>query len=119
MHDLNGKKEEGVRVQPIPTWTTYADAVNTLNKSAAAFMEHVHLLTEARAAYQEAVSVGAELRHRLDAGDQILKSLMGQLEQVVNSHLFEPVIDRKRPELVRGEPSIARNESTGTNKSFP
>jgi hypothetical protein len=118
MNDLNGKNEEGIHVQPIPTWTTYADAMNKFNQSAAAFMEHVHLLTEARAAYQEAVSVSGELRHRLDAGDRTLKSLMGQLEQVVNSHLFEPVIDRKRPELVRGEPSTARNESTGTN-SFP
>jgi hypothetical protein len=37
-------------------------------------MEHVHLLTEARSAYHEAITVGTTLRNRLDAGDQTLKS---------------------------------------------
>jgi hypothetical protein len=48
-------------------------------------MEHVHLLTEARTAYQEAMSVGTELRNRLDAGDQTLRSLMTKLENIVRT----------------------------------
>jgi hypothetical protein len=81
-------------------------------------MEHVHLLTEARTAYQEAMAVGTALRSRLDAGDQTLKSLMSQLEQVVNVHLSEPVLDRKKPELVKGEPIRGRTEVTGTDGNF-
>jgi hypothetical protein len=63
------KREDGTR--PMPSWAMYAEAMNDFTKSAEAFMEHVHLLTEARTAYQEAMSVGAELRNRLDAGDSI------------------------------------------------
>jgi hypothetical protein len=119
MNDLTGKKGESLDAGPIPTWTMYADAMNRFNKSTAAFIEHMHLLTEARAAYQEAVEISADLRRRLDAGDEFLKSLMSQLEQVVNSHLHEPVIDRKGPELVKTEPTITGNESTGTYGSLP
>ena len=35
-------------------------------------MEHVHLLTEARSAYEEVMSISTKLRNKLDAGDQIL-----------------------------------------------
>lgn len=119
MNDAITKHEDKVETQPVPTWATYAEAMNKFSKSARAFMEHVHLLTEARTAYQEAVSVGAELRNKLDAGDQTLKSLMSQLEQVVNAHLAEPVLDRKKPELVKGELSRGRVEATGTDRNFP
>ncbi len=113
------KKEEGMGTQAVPTWATYAEAMNKFTKSATAFMEHVHLLTEARTAYQEAMAVGTELRNRLDAGDQTLRSLMNQLEQVVNAHLSEPVLDRKKPELVTAESTRAKNEGTGTGAMFP
>jgi hypothetical protein len=117
-NDAVQKKEEAVTgVQSVPTWATYAEAMNKFRRSASAFMEHVHLLTEARAAYQEAISVGTELRKRLDVGDDTLRSLMGQLEQVVNVHMSEPVPDRKKPELVKGETSRGRNESA--EATFP
>jgi hypothetical protein len=106
--------------QAVPTWATYAEAMNKFTNSATAFlMEHVHLLTEARTVYQEAMAVGTELRNRLDAGDQTMRSLMAQLEQVVNDHLGEPVLDRKKPELVKAEPTRAKNEGTGTSRMFP
>jgi hypothetical protein len=112
------KKEEAVMgVQSVPTWAMYAEAMNKFRRSASAFMEHVHLLTEARAAYQEAISVGTELRKRLDVGDDTLSSLMGQLEQVVNVHLSEPVPDRKKPELVKGEASKGKSENA--EATFP
>ena len=82
----------------------YTEAINRFTGSARSFMEHVHLLTEAWTAYQEAMTVGAELRKRLDTGDQALRSLMGRLEQVVNNHLSEPILDKKRPELVKDDP---------------
>ena len=119
MNDAISKQKDSAGTQPMPTWATYAEAMNRFSRSARAFMEHVHYLTEARSAYQEALSVGAELRNRLDAGDQTLRSLMAQLEQVVNDHLGEPVLDRKKLELVKAEPTSAKNEGTGTSRMFP
>jgi hypothetical protein len=117
-NDAVQKKEEAATgVQSVPSWATYAEAMNKFRRSASAFMEHVHLLTEARTAYQEAISVGTELRKRLDVGDDTLRSLMGQLEQVVNVHMSEPVSDRKKPELVKVETSRGKNESA--EAAFP
>ena len=113
------RKEDSTAPQPTPGWALYADAANRFRSSAEAFIEHVHLLTEARSAYQQAVSASTELRSRLDAGDQALRSIMTQLEQVVTDHLSEPVLDRKKPELVRVEPTRGENEATGTSRAFP
>jgi len=113
------KRDEGAGPQPTPSWALYAEAANRFRSSAEAFMEHVHLLTEARSAYQLAVTASTELRSRLDAGDQALRSIMSQLEQVVTDHLSGPVLDRKKPELVRVEPARAKNEATGTSRAFP
>jgi hypothetical protein len=119
MSEAMWKEEGDMGTQPMPTWTRYADAMNKFTRSATAFMEHVHLLTEAWTAYQEAMEAGAALRNRLDAGDQTLRSLMTQLEQVVRDHSGAPVLDRKRPELVKVEPTRVRNEDTGTGRMFP
>ena len=113
------KKEEGTGPQPTPSWAHYAEAANKFRSSAEAFMEHVHLLTEARSAYQEAMLVSTELRNRLDASDEALRSVMTQLEQVVNDHLSEPVLERKKPELVKAEQTRGKNEATGTSRGFP
>ena len=82
-------------------------------------MEQVHLLTEARTAYQEAMAVGTELRNRLDAGERTLRELMTQLEQVVSAHLGEPPLDGEKPELVKGENTKTKRQTTGTWKAFP
>jgi hypothetical protein len=113
------KKEDGIGTQPTPSWAFYAEAADRFRSSAESFMEHVHLLTEARSAYQQAVSASAELRSRLDAGDQTLRSIMIQLEQVVADHLSEPVLDRKMPELVKGENTRTSGQATDTWKVFP
>ena len=116
MSEALWKKEDGVGTQPVPTWATYAEAMNKFSRSATAFMEHVHLLTEARTAYHEAVAAGTALRNRLDAGDQTLRSLMTQLEQVVNEHFGGPALDKKKLELVKDESTRAKNEGTGNEK---
>ena len=113
------KKEDGMGTQPVPTWAMYAEAMNNFSRSATAFMEHVHLLTEARTAYQEAMAASIALRNTLDAGDDTLKSLMAQLQQVLNENLGEPALDRKKPELVKAESSRTKNENTGTGGIFP
>ena len=97
------KKDEGVGPQPTLTVTMYTEAMNKFTKSATAFMEQVHLLTEARDAYEEAMTASTALRNSLDAGDQTLRSLMTQLEQVVNTHFGEPVLDKKKPEPMKVE----------------
>jgi hypothetical protein len=119
MSEPNWKREDGTGTQPMPNWAMYADAMNKFTGSARAFMEHVHFLTEARTAYQEAMSVGTELRNRLDAGDRTLRSLMTQLEQVVSAHLGETPLGGKRPELVKGENTRTSDQATGTWKAFP
>ena len=97
------KKDYGVGPQPTLTVTMYTEATNKFTKSATAFMEQVHLLTEARAAYEEAMRVSTALRNSLDAGDQTLRSLITQLEQVVNTHVAGPVPDEKKPEPMKVE----------------
>jgi hypothetical protein len=118
MSETNRKRENGLGAQPMPSWATYTEAMNKFSRSAKAFMEHVHLLTEARTAYQEAMSIGTELRNRLDAGDSTLRGLMTQLELVVSAHIGEAA-DGKRPELVKGENTSASEEATGTWRAFP
>jgi hypothetical protein len=103
-------KKEILNTQPTPLSTqstasmaAYTDAMNRFTKAATSFMEHVHLLTEARDAYQTAMTNSAEIRSKLDANDRTLRSLMNQLEQVVSAHLGEPVPDKKRPEMMKVE----------------
>lgn len=118
MMETTWKKEDSKVSLPTPTWALYSEAVNKFRGSAEAFMAHVHLLNEARIAYQEAMSTSTELRNRLDAGDEALRSVMTQLEQVVNDHLLG-VPDRKRPELVKSDPTRGKFEGTGTGPTFP
>jgi exonuclease VII small subunit len=113
------KKENDVGTQPMPTMATYSEAMDKFTKSATAFMEHVHHLTQARDAYQEAMTVSTAIRNSLDAGDQALRSLLLQLEQAVNFNLGKPPLDKKRPEPVRAEAARADGESTGAVKMFP
>jgi hypothetical protein len=113
------EKKEEARDTQIPTFAMHAEAMDKFRRFAEAFMEHVFLLTEARNAYEEVMSISTELRHRLDAGDQILTSLMTRLERVVSNHLSEPVVDGKKPELVKDNSVRARNEGTGIGVPFP
>jgi hypothetical protein len=97
------RKENGGSPTPTPSMASYTDAMNKFTNAATAFMDHVHLLTEARDAYQTAITASAAIRSSLDAGDQALRSLMTQMEQVVNAHLGEALVDRKRPEALRAD----------------
>ena len=114
------KKEDSVGTQPTPTMATYSEAMDRFTKSARAFMEHVHHLTQARVAYQEAMVASTAIRNSLDAGDQALRSLMRQLEEAVNVHLGQRALEKKRPESVRVEAAArADSEGTGVAKTFP
>jgi hypothetical protein len=112
------RRENGVSTPATPSMATYSDAMNKFTKSATAFMEHVHLLTEARDAYQMAIAANASLRNSLDAGDQALRSLMMQMEQVVNAHLGEASRDRKKPEALKVEAIRTNGDSTTPGGAF-
>jgi hypothetical protein len=119
MSEAMWKKENGMGTQLTPTWAIYAEAMNRFTKAATAFMEHAHLLAEARDAYQEVMTASTALRKSLDAGDQTLRSLRAQLAQVVYDHLDEPTLDRKKPELLKVESTKAKNEGSGPARMFP
>src|SRR5436190_22292242 len=113
------KKENDVGTQPPPTMATYSEAMDKFTKSATAFMEHVHHLTQARDAYQEAMTVSTAIRNSLDAGDQALRSLLLQLEQAVNFNLGKPRFNRKRQNPARAKAARPDAESTAAVKMFP
>jgi hypothetical protein len=107
------RRENAGSPAPTPSMASYTDAMNQFTKSATAFMDHVHLLTEARDAYQTAITASASIRSSLDAGDQALRSLMTQMEQVVNAHLGEAEVETKRPEALK--PDAVKVEPIRTN----
>ena len=117
------KKEINGNTPPTPSMASYTDAMNKFTKAAEAFMDHVHLLTEARDAYQAAMAASTAIRNNLESGDQALRSLMTQMEQVVNAHLGEPAPDKKKPEALKPdalkvEAIRTSGESTVTGGKF-
>jgi hypothetical protein len=111
--------KDSVGTQPTPTMATYSEAMDRFTNSATAFLDHVHHLTQARDAYQEAMTASAAIRNSLNTGDQALRSLMRQLEQAVNVNLGKPDLDKKKPEPVRVEAARAESERAGVWKTFP
>ena len=93
--------EPGLEVsnQPLtsPTMNTYTEAVKEFTTNATAFIEHLSLLTKARAAYEEAMRASTEMRRALDAGDENLRTLMTQLEQRINFQELQSAPDKKAP----------------------
>ena len=85
------------------TMATYLDSMEVFRESANEFMQHVHHLAEARAAFERATTASAELRASLDAGDETLRSLMTQLAHALDLHFSTPVLDKKNPESVKVE----------------
>jgi hypothetical protein len=96
--------------QPLPTTTmaSYTEAVNEFARNANAFIEQLPLLSKARDAYQQAMSASGELRKVLDAGEENLRTLMTQMEQVLN-----PAPDKRKPEPAKVEAIRGTDESTG------
>jgi len=104
---------------PSPTMQTYTEAVIEFTKNATAFIEHLPLLTKARAAYEEAMRASAEMRKVLDAGDENLRTLISQLEQGVNLHGMKHAPDRKNPESAKVERMRGADEGGGRATKWP
>ena len=69
----------------------YTEAVEEFSSSTAEFLSHIPLLTNARDAYQRAMTVSTQLRRVLDTGDETLRIVMDQLKQAVNTQLNQTV----------------------------
>jgi hypothetical protein len=113
------RKESNVDTQATPTMATYSEAMDKFTKSATAFLENMHHMTQARDAYQKAMTASAAIRQSLEAGDQALRSLMLQLEQTINIHSGKPTLEKKGPEPVRVAAARAGGNNTGVVKTFP
>jgi hypothetical protein len=106
------------------TLGAYTEAVKKFTKSASAFIEHVPLLAEAREAYEEATRASTELRRVLDSGDENLRALMTQLEQMANVNLgsvpiLRSISDKKKPEASQLGPIRGSDEGKSGIKRFP
>jgi hypothetical protein len=97
----------------------FTEAVNEFTRNAAAFIEHVPLLTKARNAYDNAMKSSAEVRKVLDKGEEDLRALMNHLVQVLNSNMVMVAPDKKRPEPTQLETIRGADKGTGGLKAFP
>ncbi len=100
----------------LPTMTTYTEAVKEFTRNTSAFIEHLPLLTKARAAYEQAMRASMEMRKALDSSDENLRTLMSQLEQQVSLHELESATDKKPPEPAKVERTKATDE--GESRAF-
>jgi len=101
--------------QPLssPTMNTYTELVKEFTANATAFVEHLPLLTKARAAYEGAMRASTEMRKVLDTSDENLRTLMTQLEQQVNLRELKSATDKKPPEPAKVERMKTADEVAG------
>lgn len=119
-----GQPEQVQQQLSSSTLDAYTQAVRKFTKSASAFIECLPLLTEARAAYEEAAKASAELRKVLDSGDDNLRALMNQLQQMAGVQIgdgqtFKLITDRKKPEPSKIENAQGSDEARLKLKRFP
>lgn len=95
------------------TMETYSRAVDEFTKNANVLMEQLPLLSKAQDAYEQALKVSAELRRKLDVGDDHLRTLMSDLEKALDA-----APDRKQPEAAKVGIVGANNQSTRISR-FP
>ena len=114
------KKQNEVGTQRLPgSMKTYSQAVDEFSKHTSEFLASIPLLIKAREAYQRAMSVSAEVRSMLDAGDETLRTLMAQVEDAVAVHLVKAPSDKKKPESIKVEAGATKNESFDSNRPLP
>jgi hypothetical protein len=94
------------------TMTTYAEAVNEFTKNATECIGFLPLISKARDGYEQATRASEQLRKVLDAGEENLRTVMAQLEQVINVHMPKSVGDGKRPEPAKIEAIRGNNKAS-------
>ena len=114
------RKQNEVGTQRLPaSMKTYSQAVDEFSRHTSEFLASIPLLIKAREAYQRAMSVSAEVRSMLDAGDETLRTLMAQVEDAVTVHLVRAPSDKKKPESIKVEVAPTKNESFDSNRALP
>jgi anti-sigma-K factor RskA len=98
---------------------TYTDAVKEFTTNATAFIEHLPLLAKARASYEEAMRVSAEVRRTLDTSDENLRALMAHLEQQVSLRELKSATEKKPPEPAKVERMKGSDEAGGRAFRWP
>jgi len=96
--------------------TTYMDAGEQFGKSAKEFLQHLNLLPKAMKDYQQAMSASAELRKVLDNRDEMLRTLMAQLEEALQTPLSKLAFGEKKAEGAKANSAAA---GIGIVKTFP
>ena len=98
--------KENSDVGPLSTTATvvaYEEAMKEFATSAAALLAHTALLTKARESYQRAMAVSSRLRETLDTGDEILRTLLAQVEQALAIQPGKDASDKNKPEALKVE----------------
>jgi hypothetical protein len=111
--------EDQSSASPSASMKAYTGAVDEFTKSATSFIEHLPLLTTARAAYEEAMRASAEIRKVLDAEEQNLRTLMTQLERGLSVHDAPPAPEKKSPEPAKVERVGGSDEGTRRPVRWP
>ena len=96
----------------------YSSAAERFRNIAGQVIEQLHNLSQAREAYQKAITASAKLRASLNAGDEILRLLMSNLERALNLSARKPMLDEKESEGLEGETSKPAEEGSSSRKKF-
>jgi hypothetical protein len=96
----------------------YTSAVERFHNSASQFIQHLHYLTQARDAYQKAITASAKLRVALNAGDETLRLLMTNMEQALHFSIRKPTLDEKESDTADEEPFKPVGEDASAKKGF-
>lgn len=97
---------------------TYREAVEEFSNSAAEFLKCLPTLTSTREAYERAMAISSEVRKILDTGDETLRRMMGQIEDAVHTQLANRS-EKKKPEIVKMEPSKSEEDSSSSPRILP
>lgn len=82
------------------TLTAYREAVKEFSENATGFLEHIPHFAKAWDAYERAMAASTQLRTTLDQGDETLRTLMSQMEQVITRVANAWRLDTKTAETV-------------------
>lgn len=90
-------------VDTTETVSAYEEARKEFAMSAAELLAHTALLTKARESYQRAMAVSSRLRETLDTGDEILRTLLAQVERALAIQPGKDASDKNKPEALKVE----------------
>jgi hypothetical protein len=83
--------------------STYLSAAEMFRRSAARLVQNLHHLVQARDAFEQATIASAELRTKLDTGDDNLRTLMIQIEQALAVPSRKPAQDESEADTLKRE----------------